>query len=122
MHQAVRKGQLDPLPQGSQMGKPRGAADSNYRPLESFSGMFRSSSPLLRKSEPPVQVQDTIITAWTIRHPTCNCNDPIARAELYQLSYIPRAKWSMHEGVRCFFYSFPWRSWAILDLNQRPRP
>ena len=25
-------------------------------------------------------------------------------------------------GVRCFFYSFPWRSWAILDLNQRPRP
>ncbi|KAK8516999.1 hypothetical protein V6N12_010034 [Hibiscus sabdariffa] len=104
------------------MGKPRGAADSNYRPLESFSGMFRSSSPLLRKSEPPVQVQDTIITAWTIRHPTRNRNDPIARAELYQLSYIPRAKWSMHEGVRCFFYSFPWRSWAILDLNQRPRP
>ncbi|KAK8593448.1 hypothetical protein V6N12_045529 [Hibiscus sabdariffa] len=74
------------------MGKPRGAADSNYRPLESFSGMFRSSSPLLRKSEPPVQVQDTIITAWTIRHPTRNRNDPIARAELYQLSYIPRAK------------------------------
>ena len=49
--------------------------------------MFRSSSPLLRKSEPPVQVQDTIITAWTIRHPTRNRNDPIARAELYQLSY-----------------------------------
>uniref|UniRef100_A0A8S0WSY2 Uncharacterized protein n=1 Tax=Spirodela intermedia TaxID=51605 RepID=A0A8S0WSY2_SPIIN len=48
--------------------------------------------PLLRKSEPPVQVQDTIITAWTIRHPTCNRNDPIARAELYQLSYIPRAQ------------------------------
>ncbi|GER39682.1 hydrolase [Striga asiatica] len=57
--------------------------------VESFSGMFRSSSPLLRKSEPPVQVQDTIITAWTIRHPTRNRNDPIARAELYQLSYIP---------------------------------
>ncbi|TYI98679.1 hypothetical protein E1A91_D01G232000v1, partial [Gossypium mustelinum] len=60
--------------------------------------------------EPPtpttVHVQDTIITAWTIRHPTRNRNDPIARAELYQLSYIPRAKWSMHEGVRCFFYSF----------------
>jgi hypothetical protein len=35
------------------------------------------------------QVQDTIITAWTIRHPTRNRNDPIARAELYQLSYIP---------------------------------
>lgn len=51
--------------------------------------MFRSSFPLLRKSEPPVQVQDTIITAWTIRHPTRNRNDPIARAELYQLSYIP---------------------------------
>jgi hypothetical protein len=51
--------------------------------------MFQSSSPLLRKSEPPVQVQDTIITAWTIRHPTRNRNDPIARAELYQLSYIP---------------------------------
>ncbi len=84
--------------------------------------MFRSSFPLLRKSEPPVQVQDTIITAWTIRHPTRNRNDPIARAELYQLSYIPRAEWSMHEVVRCFFYSFPWRSWAILDLNQRPRP
>ena len=57
--------------------------------VESFSGMFQSSSPLLRKSEPPVQVQDTIITAWTIRHPTRNRNDPIARAELYQLSYIP---------------------------------
>ncbi|KAG8369579.1 hypothetical protein BUALT_Bualt14G0028000 [Buddleja alternifolia] len=56
--------------------------------VESFSGMFRSSSPLLRKSEPPVQVQDTIITAWTIRHPTRNRNDPIARAEFYQLSYI----------------------------------
>jgi len=51
--------------------------------------MFLSSSPLLRKSQPPVQVQDTIITAWTIRHPTHNRNDPIARAELYQLSYIP---------------------------------
>ncbi|KAI4295052.1 hypothetical protein MLD38_040677 [Melastoma candidum] len=57
--------------------------------------MFRSSSPLVRKSEPPFQVQDTIITAWTIRHPTSNRNDPIARAELCQLSYIPRAKWSM---------------------------
>ena len=91
VHQAVRKGQLDPLPQGSQMRDPGRAADSNYRPcmihtrsdqlpilpplrswqpifvsVESFSGMFRSSSPLLRKSEPPVQVQDTIITAWTI--------------------------------------------------------
>ena len=53
-------------------------------------GMVRSgSSPLLRKSEPPVQVQETIITTWTIRHPTRNRNDPIARAELYQLSYIP---------------------------------
>jgi hypothetical protein len=51
--------------------------------------MFRSSFPLLRKSEPPVQVQDTIIIAWIIRHPTRNRNDPIARAELYQLSYIP---------------------------------
>nr|AFK45453.1 unknown [Medicago truncatula] len=85
--------------------------------------MFRSSFPLLRKSEPPVQVQDTIITAWTIRHPTRNRNDPIARAELYQLSYIPpEPSWSMHEGVKSVFYSFPWRSWAILDLNQRPRP
>ncbi|AES69826.2 hypothetical protein MTR_3g035630 [Medicago truncatula] len=90
---------------------------------QSFSGMFRSSFPLLRKSEPPVQVQDTIITAWTIRHPTRNRNDPIARAELYQLSYIPpEPSWSMHEGVKSVFYSFPWRSWAILDLNQRPRP
>ncbi|AES99444.1 hypothetical protein MTR_5g080920 [Medicago truncatula] len=59
---------------------------------QSFSGMFRSSFPLLRKSEPLVQVQDTIITAWIIRHPTRNRNDPIARVELYQLSYIPRAK------------------------------
>lgn len=24
---------------------------------------------------------------------------PTARAELYHLSYTPRAKWSMHEGV-----------------------
>nr|GLL25373.1 hypothetical protein Ahy_A03g013504 [Ipomoea trifida] len=78
------QGQLDPLPQRSQMENP---------------------------GEPPtpttVHVQDTIITAWTIRHPTRNRNDPIARAELYQLSYIPRAKWSMHEVVRYFFYSFP---------------
>jgi hypothetical protein len=29
----------------------------------------------LEKSEPPLQVQDTIITIWTIRHPTYNCND-----------------------------------------------
>ncbi|KAJ6976324.1 hypothetical protein NC653_031996 [Populus alba x Populus x berolinensis] len=43
--------------------------------------MFRSSSPLLRKSEPPIQVQDTIITACTIRHPTHNRNDPITRAK-----------------------------------------
>ena len=85
--------------------------------------MFRSSFPLLRKSEPPVQVQDTIITARTIRHPTRNRNDPIARAELYQLSYIPPSQVeSMHAGVKSVFYSFPWRSWAILDLNQRPRP
>ena len=114
VHQAVRKGQLDPLPQDLRWGNPRRATDSNYRPctihtrsdqlpilpplrfwqpifvsVESFNGMFRSSFPLLRKSEPPVQVQDTIITAWTIRHPTRNRNDPIARAELYQLSYIP---------------------------------
>lgn len=69
--------------------------------------MFRSSFPLLRKSEPPVQVQDTIITAWTIRHPTRNRNDPIARAELYQLSYIPRAKLE-HAGssqVSLLFFS-----------------
>ncbi|KAL0295244.1 UNVERIFIED_CONTAM: hypothetical protein Scaly_3107300, partial [Sesamum calycinum] len=32
VHQAVRKGQLDPLPQGSQMRDPGRAADSNYRP------------------------------------------------------------------------------------------
>ncbi|KAK8334748.1 hypothetical protein V6Z11_A09G007700 [Gossypium hirsutum] len=81
--------------------------------------MFRSSSPLLRKSEPLIQIQDTIITTWTTRHRTYNRNNLIARVKLYQLSYIPRAKWSMHEGVRCFFYSFPWRNWAILDLNQR---
>jgi len=60
--------------------------------VESFNGMFRSSFPLLRKRDPPVQVQDTIITAWTIRHPTRNLNDPIARAELYQLSYIPPSR------------------------------
>lgn len=60
--------------------------------------MFRSSSPLLRKSEPPVQVQDTIITAWTIRHPTRNRNDPIARAELYQLSYIPPSQVEQKES------------------------
>ncbi|TYH49651.1 hypothetical protein ES332_D10G151600v1 [Gossypium tomentosum] len=61
------------------------------RPLD-IEGVLGSSSPLLRKSLPPVQVQDTIITSWTIRHPTRNRNDIIARAELYQLSYIPRAK------------------------------
>jgi len=66
--------------------------------------MFRSSFPLLRKSEPPVQVQDTIITAWTIRHPTRNRNDPIARAELYQLSYIPPSQVgaSMKESNQSF--------------------
>nr|YP_009249793.1 putative pvs-tRNA-like protein [Pinus sibirica]ALO20530.1 putative pvs-tRNA-like protein [Pinus sibirica]QFS20738.1 putative pvs-tRNA-like protein [Pinus cembra] len=30
--------------------------------VEFFSGMFRSYSPLLRKSKPPVRVKDTIIT------------------------------------------------------------
>lgn len=33
-----------------------------------FNDMFRSSSPLLRKSESLVQVQDSIIIVWTIRH------------------------------------------------------
>ncbi|KAB2064786.1 hypothetical protein ERO13_A09G039230v2 [Gossypium hirsutum] len=79
--------------------------------------MFQSSSLLHKKTEPPIQVQDSIITTWTIRHPTFNRNNLITRAELYQLSYILRAKWSMHEGVRCFFYSFPWPSWAILGFN-----
>ena len=132
MHQAVRKGQLDPLPQDPKWGNPRRATDSNYRPctihtrsdqlpilpplrswqpvfvsVESFSGMFRSSFPLLRKSEPPVQVQDTIITAWTIRHPTRNRNDPIARAELYQLSYIPpsRVEHAWRSQVSFLFFS-----------------
>ncbi|KAF1877824.1 hypothetical protein Lal_00038133, partial [Lupinus albus] len=31
------------------------------------------------------KVQDTLITAWTIRHPIHNRNDPITRAKLYQL-------------------------------------
>ncbi|RYR70785.1 hypothetical protein Ahy_A02g005094 isoform B [Arachis hypogaea] len=35
-----------------------------------------------------VHVHETIITAWTIRHPTRNSNDPIARAIFYQQSYI----------------------------------
>lgn len=70
--------------------------------------MFRSSFTLLRKSEPPVQVQDTIITAWTIRHPTRNRNDPIARAELYQLSYIPPSQVGacMKESNQSFFLFF----------------
>jgi len=71
--------------------------------------MFQSSSPLLRKSEPPVQVQDTIITAWTIRHPTRNRNDPIARAALYQLSYIPPSQvehaWRSQTLLRFLFFS-----------------
>jgi len=48
------------------------------------------------------QVQDTIITAWTIRHPTRNRNDPIARAELYQLSYIPPSEVCMKESDASF--------------------
>ncbi|KAL5057167.1 hypothetical protein RYX36_028771 [Vicia faba] len=87
----------------------------------------RASPPfsvrLFALKNPPVQVQDTIITAWTIRHPTRNRNDPITRAELYQLSYIPpsQVEACIKESNPSFFYSFPWRSWAILDLNQRPR-
>ncbi|RYR71769.1 hypothetical protein Ahy_A02g005990 [Arachis hypogaea] len=50
--------------------------------------MFRSSFLLLKKNEPSVHVQETIITVWIIRHPTRNRNDPIGRTELYQLSYI----------------------------------
>ncbi|RYR44209.1 hypothetical protein Ahy_A08g040577 [Arachis hypogaea] len=49
------------------------------------------SPSLSQKSESPVQVEETIITAWTIRHPTRNHNDPIARTEFYQLSY----NWSL---------------------------
>ncbi|TYH52734.1 hypothetical protein ES332_D09G048700v1, partial [Gossypium tomentosum] len=53
-----------------------------------------------------IHVQDTVITIWSIRHPTCNRNNPIVRAELYQLKYIPRAKWSMHEGVKMLLLFF----------------
>ncbi|RYR71765.1 hypothetical protein Ahy_A02g005986 [Arachis hypogaea] len=51
-------------------------------------GIFRCFFLLLRKSEPRVLSQETIIIAGTIRYLTQNHNDLIARAELYQLSYI----------------------------------
>ncbi|TYH75979.1 hypothetical protein ES332_D04G053600v1 [Gossypium tomentosum] len=47
MHQAVRKGQLDPLPQRSQMGKLRGAADFNYCPYCCTQHIFICSSSYL---------------------------------------------------------------------------
>ncbi|KAL5057247.1 hypothetical protein RYX36_028851 [Vicia faba] len=77
-----------------------------------------------KKSEPPVQVQDTIITAWTIRHPTRNRNDPIARAELYQLSYIPPSQVGacIKESSQSSILFLGAVGRAILDLNQRPRP
>ncbi|RYR71766.1 hypothetical protein Ahy_A02g005987 [Arachis hypogaea] len=56
--------------------------------LYSFSGIFRCFFLSLRKSEPLVHIQETIIITRTIRHLTHNHNDLIARAELYQLSYI----------------------------------
>ncbi|RYR71770.1 hypothetical protein Ahy_A02g005991 [Arachis hypogaea] len=37
---------------------------------------------------PPIHVQETIITVWTIRHPTRNRNNLISRTKLCQLSYI----------------------------------
>jgi hypothetical protein len=65
--------------------------------------MFPSFPPLLKKvSHRFCQVQDTIITVWTIRHPTRNRNDPIARAELYQLSYIPPSGVCMKEKDASF--------------------
>lgn len=74
-----------------------------------FSDMFRSFSPLLRKSESLVQVQDSIIIVWTIRHSTHNCNYPITKAEFYQV-ISPQAKWNMYERVMSFFYYFPLHS------------
>jgi len=90
VHHAVRKGQLNTLPQDLRWGNPRRATDSNYRPctihtrsdqppilpplsflqpifvsVESFSGMFRSSFPLLRKSE-PLHVHSSEITVLNI--------------------------------------------------------
>ncbi|RYR71763.1 hypothetical protein Ahy_A02g005984 [Arachis hypogaea] len=51
-------------------------------------GIFRCFFLPLRKSEPLVHVQKTIIIAGTVKHLTRNHHDLIARAELYQLSYI----------------------------------
>ncbi|KAF9595592.1 hypothetical protein IFM89_001064 [Coptis chinensis] len=56
----------------------------------------------------------------TIRHPIRIANRPNCKSGALPTELYPRAKWSMHEGVRCFFYS-PALG-AILDLNQRPRP
>ena len=87
--------------------------------VESFSGIFQSSSPLRRNTEPPVQAQGNIITVWTIRHPTHNRNEPIEREELYKLSYIPPSHVEF-AWIICFFYSYPRRYWAMLDLNWIP--
>ncbi|RYR71762.1 hypothetical protein Ahy_A02g005983 [Arachis hypogaea] len=52
-----------------------------------------------------VHVQETIIIAWTIRHPTRNSNDPIARAKFYQQRYILPDQISFWELFILFEYS-----------------
>ncbi|KAG5001003.1 hypothetical protein JHK85_022630 [Glycine max] len=83
------------------------------RPLDA-EGVFKIHFPRILNEEtlgetstPTIaHVHDTIIAAWIIRHPIHNHNEPITRARLYQLSYIPQAEWSMHEEVKSVFYSF----------------
>ena len=62
--------------------------------------MFQSSSPFLEKSQPPIWVNDTIITATQRLHPTRKHNDPIARAALYQLSYTPKKEVSIKASAK----------------------
>ncbi|OIW13345.1 hypothetical protein TanjilG_02865 [Lupinus angustifolius] len=66
------------------------------------------------------QVQDTVSTVWIIKHSICNCNDPIARAELYQLSNILRAKWNMHEGINLLVFSLAQLDHPGFELETSP--
>lgn len=83
--------------------------NSNLLRLCPFNGssLLRFKALDLEKQIIQGTLQDTVIIAWKIRHPTRDRNDWIARVELYQRAISPRDEWSTHEIVRFFFYSFP---------------
>ncbi|KAG5576172.1 hypothetical protein H5410_056306 [Solanum commersonii] len=113
VYQAARKGQLDPLPREisneETTGEPTPTTGPCMRSILDRPTAHPTSSTLR-----PVFVSRYYHYRRTIRHPTRNRESQLQERALPTKLY-PRAKWSMHEVVGCFFYSFP-GAWAILDF------